>query len=240
MENPGDVTVVVPIRKGSTRVKGKNLRDFTDLDGSPRTLLHWKLDQLLEFLHPSRILVSSDWDLALEVASGYGVNLDERPDWLAESDAPFEELIYHCSLLVETEFMGWAPVTSPFISPFEMRNMCFGYIQKVRGNGGEVDARGMLAAHKEYSYIFMGGRPLNFPVGKGHIRTQEIQPLQICNWAFSVRETSAVTLDKYMFSHSPYIYDIDSLANLDINEELDFLVAKSLVDIYNERLRNVF
>lgn len=232
-----ETTVIVPIRKGSTRVKGKNLKPFYDLGSKPGgggSLLHWKLEQLLHVFPEKNVIVSTDWDSATEVANSYGVVTDDRPDWLAEADSPFEELIKHCALLVETQYMAWSPATSPFMGAAEISQM----LESFSSLREREKQDGMVAASKEPSYFFMGGQPLNFPVGKGHVRTQDIQPLTILNWAFSIRATKQVLADSYMFSESPHIFEIDRFANLDVNDELDFEMAKNLVELYRQRAKN--
>lgn len=234
MKKLKEVTAVIPVRKGSQRVRGKNLRHFSIKDGDPKSLLEWKIEQLLEFLPANNILVSSDWEQALDVAGSYGVTLDERPEHLAQADSPFEDLIQHCGKLAQTEYMAWAPATSPFIGSSSMFELCSEYI----GLNENTVEKGMIATSKEFSYFLMGGRPLNFPIGKGHVQTQEIQPLMRWDWAFCIREREAIVREKYMFSQEPLLYEIDGLSNVDINEELDFLVAQELCDLYLKREQN--
>lgn len=231
-----DTTVIVPIRKGSNRVRGKNLRPFYDLEKKQGggSLLHWKLEQLLHVFPEKNIIVSSDWDKARDVAKSYGVETDDRPDWLAQADSPFEELIKHCALLVKTQFMAWSPATSPFMGASEISQM----LESFDSLDVKEKREGMVAASKEASYFFMGGQPLNFPVGKGHVQTQEIQPLMKFDWAFSVRELNQVVQSSYMFSEAPTIFEIDSFANIDVNDELDFEMAKNLVELYRKRAKN--
>lgn len=226
-----EVAAVIPVRRGSQRVSGKNLRHFSTKDGKPKSLLEWKIEQLLEFLPADNVLVSSDWDQALAVAKSYGVTLDQRPEHLAQADSPFEDLIQHCGNLIQTKYMAWAPATSPFIGSSSMFEICAQYLGL---NENTVD-KGMIATSKESSYFLMGGRPLNFPIGKGHVQTQDIQPLMRWDWAFCIRERESIVREKYMFSVEPMLYEIDSLSNIDINEELDFLVAQKLCDLYLER-----
>lgn len=230
-------SVIVPIRQGSLRVRGKNLRPFPNSKiGAPGSgsLLSWKLDQLKQIFPVENIIVSSDWDLALELASSYGVTTDDRPRWLAEADSPFEKLISHCAQLVTTPYMAWAPATSPFCGVDTMSSMVSVFSKLSEKDKGD----GLIAVSKESSYFFMGGQPLNFPVGMGHVRTQDIQALMILNWAFCLRTADDVMQHSYMFSGSPNFFEIDKLANLDINEELDFELATSLSQLFLSRTQH--
>lgn len=235
MEKPNEksleslVSVIVPVRKGSQRVKSKNLRPFAqDAEGRQVSLLEWKLKQLTQVLPAQNIIVSSDWDLALELSYSFGVRSEKRPDRLAETDTPFEEFIGYTTSLVKTEHMAWAPVTSPFMGATEISECLMHYKSLSRNE----QSKGLIAVSEERSYFFMGGSPLNFPVGKGHVATQDIMPLFLLNWAFVLRPTQGVRENSYMFSEEPMFFPISPVVNLDINYEKDFAVAQVLAEHY--------
>lgn len=225
-----DVTAVIPIRKGSTRVLGKNLRQFyIPTDGAEsESLLSWKIKQLKQVLPPENILVSSDWTEALEAASALGCKTHVRADWLCTPDAPFDEVIGTVALEVSTEHMMWSPVTSPFAGSKTIRNFlnsyCFGT--------PEAREHGFALTSDLREYFFMSGKPLNFPIGKGHVRTQEIIPLTKCSWALTARPTETVRRLKYMFSETPVTIDENFITTFDINDEIDFLAAQALIPLY--------
>lgn len=111
------MTAIVPVRAGSQRVPGKNLRHFYEspLDGTQHSLLSWKLENLSRVLSPEQILVSSNWTEALEVARDMGCRTHEREERFCTADAPFDQVIGNIAKEVTTNHMVWAPVTSPFV-----------------------------------------------------------------------------------------------------------------------------
>ena len=61
-----DITAVIPVREGSTRLKNKNVAPFAGTN-----LLINKINQLKEVKEISRIVVSSDSDMMCERARRY-------------------------------------------------------------------------------------------------------------------------------------------------------------------------
>ena len=74
------ITAVVPVRKGSVRVKNKNMKPFA---GS--SLLKIKIDQLKQIETIERIIVSSDCKDMLSLASDLGVETHIREEYFASS-----------------------------------------------------------------------------------------------------------------------------------------------------------
>jgi len=235
MKKIQDVTVVVPIRKSGTTKSSTGPRPFAGRGSRDEmSLLHWKIEQLLEVFKPTSVLVSSNWDLALDVASDYGVRAVRRPEHLAQSDSRFEQVIQHCANLVDTSDIAWSPATLPFMGPSEIRDTIASYMRL----DSVAKESGTVAVSEDRAYFFMGGHPLNFPVGKGHVRTQDIHPIVKLNWAFSIRPTETVKATSYMFAEAPNFFLVDKLANFHLSNELDFSIAQALTRLYEERLNS--
>lgn len=231
MKPSEDFTVIVPVRAGSERIKGKNLRDFYVFgDGRTDSLLSWKIKQLKEVFRPEQIVLSSNWSAAIEVASDLGVRAHRRDEGLCLSDSSFNEVILDSTKLVDSTHMIWAPVTSPFFGPVEMADSLTAY-----STTPFAKENGLLAVSERHSYIFLENSAINFPISRGHIQTQNIVPILEWNWAFSIRETDKVRRDSYMFSSTPEFFKASSLANLDIDYEEDFLSAQALIPLYLDR-----
>ena len=62
------ITAVVPVRKGSQRIKNKNLKNFAG-----KNLLRIKLEMLKKIDIIDNIVVNSDSDDALSIATEHGV-----------------------------------------------------------------------------------------------------------------------------------------------------------------------
>ena len=83
MKNEGKITAVIPVRKGSTRCKNKNIRDFGDTN-----LLKFKIKILKKVKGIDTILVSSNCDEMLNIAKNMGVNIHKRDDKYCTNENP--------------------------------------------------------------------------------------------------------------------------------------------------------
>lgn len=231
IEKTSNVSVVVPVRAGSTRVKEKNLREFYRReDGTVDSLLSWKLRQLTQVFKPQNIILSTDWENAIQVGKDFGIKVHRRDERLCTSDAPFDEVILDAAKMVKTDHMAWAPVTSPFFGSDQIKKFIDTYLLDL----SSCQDNGLIAGEHLKGYFFIGGSPINFPLGKGHVQTQGLAPVFEWEWAFSARRTHNVLKDSYMFSNAVSFFGANKLANFDINDPLDFEIAKKLTGLYLE------
>jgi N-acylneuraminate cytidylyltransferase len=228
-----DFTVVVPVRAGSQRVPGKNLRTFFDsqIDGVHHSLLSWKIDNLSKVLGTRQVLVSSNWEAALEVASELGCRVHRRDEEFCTADAPFDKVIENIARQVTTQHMVWAPVTAPFVSESSIRDFLDTYLELTP----EGKRAGLVMASEIRNYFYMSGLPLNFSLGSGHVQTQDIAALTEMAWTFNARPTVSVLEENYMFAENASIYLVDRLTAFDIDNELDFSMAQALVPLFLKR-----
>ena len=228
-----DITAVIPVRAGSQRVPKKNLRPFFEspLSGTQHSLLSWKIENLSRVLSPEQILVSSNWATALQVAKTMGCRTHQREERFCTADAPFDQVIGNIAGEVTTKHMVWAPATSPFIRSATLDSFLYSYESLP-----EVDQkRGLILTNEIQDYFFFSGAPLNFPVGVGHLQTQNLPPISRWSWGLVARPTEEVLGTKYMFGDSPNLFSVDLLENFDVNDELEFAIAQRLVSLFIER-----
>lgn len=223
-----EITAVVPIRKGSERIPGKNLADFATSDGKTYNLLEWKLAQLTEVLPAENILVSSDWDEALKIAGDFGASTVQQPSELCKTSTQFSDVVAFCASQVSTAEMAWAPVTSPLIGPSVIK----GLFELYSTLSLDEQAEGLIVTRELASYAFLDGIPINFALGKGHKSTQELPRIEIWDWALSVRKTTAVLGNSYMIGHKPRIVSQATWATIDINDLIDLETARLLLPLY--------
>ena len=179
-----------------------------------------------------QIVLSSNWQAAIEVAANLGVRTHRRDERLCLSNSSFNEVILDSTQLVESTHMIWAPVTSPFFGSQEMLESLSAYLTSDFANKD-----GLLAVAERRSYFFLENVPINFSITRGHSRTQDIAPLLDWSWAFSIREASEVRKNSYMSSSTPKFFVSSSLSNLDIDDEEDFLTAQALIPFFLDRAR---
>ena len=105
------ITAIIPVRKGSERVKNKNIKAFAESN-----LLQIKINQLKSIQLIDNIIVSSDCDRMLSIAQNSGVITHKRDDYYASSTATNSEFFCNLAKSFDCKYMMYSPVTCPLIS----------------------------------------------------------------------------------------------------------------------------
>lgn len=91
MSNASRMVAIIPARKGSKRLPGKNTRI---LCGKP--LVQWSIEAAQASAAVDRVLVTSDDPDVLAIAAELGVDfVVSRPEWLADDTAKTSDVIRH-------------------------------------------------------------------------------------------------------------------------------------------------
>ena len=107
------IIALIPARSGSKRVKDKNIRN---LGGWP--LMRWTVEVAKQSELFERIIVSSDSEVYLQMARGWGVEGISRPPELAKDDSGDWDVINHAMLTCAFEprqvLIAYLRPTTPF------------------------------------------------------------------------------------------------------------------------------
>ena len=116
------ITAVIPVRKGSQRVKDKNLRPFAGT-----TLLDNKIQMLLKVPEIDEIVVNTNSEAAIELVEldyqGTKVRAQRREEFYASSQCSGSEFFKHLGEVTDTDLFIYTPCTSPFVKP-ETVSLC--------------------------------------------------------------------------------------------------------------------
>ena len=144
---PDDLAVIVPARRGSSRIAEKCLLPF----GDQPTLIHWKLSQLVKVIDPARIYLSSEDDEFLAIAEKFGVPQHKRARRISIGhEAPFRDVITGIVSEIDHEHIAWATVVCPLMTPREYADAFAAYAQQVIGGG-----KGFAAGGEPGSGLFL-------------------------------------------------------------------------------------
>ena len=75
-----DLTAVIPVRKGSQRVKNKNFRKFFK-----KNLLIYKIEKLKKIKRIKKIIINTDSEKAIKIAKKYKIDYFKRENYFASS-----------------------------------------------------------------------------------------------------------------------------------------------------------
>lgn len=219
-KNDGAITAVIPVRIGSTRCKNKNIRNFGDTN-----LLKLKIETLKKVNGIDRILVSSNCDIMLDVAKTMDVDIHKRDEIYCTNANPGS---FFCNLAdtIKTNILMHVPVTSPLISTDDYNKI----IARWNEIKLEHDSLNTTTVLKEF--IWYDNEPVNYE------RTtpppsQELPPFKKLNFGCNVISKESVLKYNNIVGVKPYLFDIDAISGLDIDENSEFITSELL---YNNNI----
>lgn len=222
-----DITAVIPVRAGSSRVKNKNIRAFA---GS--SLLAIKIRQLQSVDEIGRIIVSSDSDEMLELARSLGVTAMERPpEYCDEKSRTFNEVVsYIAGEQVKSGVMIWAPCVCPFVTGGLLRDG-IGLFRKVES--GDVEGDSVATASLLKEYIFDETGPANFSIAH-HVPSQRLPNWHCIKNGFFIARAEDMDRWGFVYGPHPVLFELDKCQSMDIDDEFDFNLAEI---VYKSKMR---
>lgn len=218
------VTAFLPCRKGSERVKNKNIRPFA---GYEKGLLQIKLSQLTQSQSIHRIVLSTNDESILKYAkslSNKKIELHKRDETLSSSKTSTDELVSLAEKLVGSGHVLWTHVTSPFVTSERYDNIIDTYFDKLR-----VGHDSLMTTTEIKGFLWKSGKPLNYDrkIEKWP-RTQTLEPISEVNSAVFLNSVANYASYKDRIGNSPFLYNLEKIEGFDIDWPEDFEVAEVL------------
>jgi CMP-N-acetylneuraminic acid synthetase len=211
------ITAIVPVRKGSERVKNKNVKPFAN-----STLLDIKLNCLKKINLIDEIIVSSDCDSMLQIASKYGVKTHKRDEYYASSKANNSEFFKNLAESIDGEYIMYSPVTCPLISK-ETYFDCINTFQN-------PEVHNLVTVSPVKHHLWLDGKPLNYDI-KNSPNSQNLPDINQITYGISIISKKDMLLYGNIVNESPTFKVLDEIESVDIDTEFDFMVAEY---IYNK------
>lgn len=217
-----DITAIIPVREGSRRLRNKNIAPFAGTN-----LLLNKIEQLKKVSEVTRIVVSSDSDLMLEMAKRAGVETHKRAiEYCDEKTKTFGEVVRHIAESVVGEHILWATCTSPLVFPKTYKKAISEYFPALE-NG--FDSLVSFEVIKRYLWNEKG--PLNYELGLKHVPSQQLPNLYIVTDGILLAPRKKMIEWSYFHGKKPYKFIIDKRTALDIDDGLDLATARAWLDM---------
>ena len=216
-----ELTAVIAVRGGSTRVKDKNARSFAG-----DSLLGIKIEQLKKVNDIQEIVVTSDSDRLLEIARLHGVVPKKRPlIYCDEKSVSFNEVVkYIASEQVNTQYMMWAPCVCPLVSDYYMKDGIEIYKKQI---AGEIPGEGICTVTPFKEYLVGEEGPINYSV-ESFVRSQDLPDWHYIINGFFIAQTRQMYDWGFIYGKNPYRYSIPKADAMDIDDPIDFEIAEML------------
>ena len=213
------ITAVVPVRKGSQRVKNKNFRKFGNSN-----LLRIKLETLKLVRTIDNIVVSTDSEDAIKIAEEFGVEWHKREAYYASSECNNSEFYQNLAENIKGDFLMYTPVTAPLIKV----KTYYDFINRFT-SAEEHDS--MLTATHVRDHMWLNGRPVNyFPMNAPN--TQDLPDILKLTYGINIISRDDMIKFRNIVGTKPAFYLLEGEESIDIDTPLDFEFAEFL---YNKK-----
>ena len=214
------LAALVPMRHTSERVPGKNYRDMA---GKP--LYAYIVETLLACNEIDTIVVDTDSPFIHQGLQEHypQVRTLERPEHLRDGAIPMNEIIRYDLGQVNAEFYLQTHSTNPLLTAPTIQRAINDFFEAYPA----FDS--LFSVTRLQTRLWSeAAQPINHDPGE-LIRTQDLPPAfeeNSCIYIFSHQ----VFLERnHRLGHKPLMFEIDRQESLDIDEELDFLIAEDLI-----------
>jgi CMP-N-acetylneuraminic acid synthetase len=228
------ISVFLPTRKGSERVKNKNTRKFANVSGG---LLELKLNQLANAKYIDEIVLSTNDEACIDIGilhanSNSKVKVIPRPDTLALSSTNLSDLIEYVPTICSYSHILWTHVTSPFFEGIDYDNAILEYFKSLK-NGNDSLMSGKLFKNflwdKDKNDLINRIDKIKWP------RTQDLKKLYEIDSAIFITSKDIYINHRDRVGINPFIFENDSIKSMDVDWENDFLFAEMIYHKYYEK-----
>ena len=214
------LVAVVPVRKGSQRVKNKNLRKFSDTN-----LLTFKIETLKKVKRINKIIINTDSEEAIEIAKKNNVDYKVREKYYASSECSNSEFWSHIAKQTKSDFILFTNCTSPLITVKTYNEI----IDSFDISYPSHDSVNTVSEIKEFLYL--NQTPLNFDPNKAP-NSQDLPNVIKLNFAVNILKKETMFKKKSVVGYKPSFYTLNDIESLDIDTEYEFEYAEFLYEKY--------
>jgi len=217
---------VIPARGGSKRLPGKNL---INLGGKP--LIAWTIEAAIEAKVFEAIVVSSDDEKILSVASKYpNIVTSERPEYLASDTATTVDTVAH--VVSELEEKGTWPDAIAILQP----------TSPLRSAGDITAAFELFTQQKstvvsvcelEHPIEWSGTLENGYLTGLNDslLRSQDHEKRYRLNGAIYICDRKSVRVNNPLFTGAPSAYVMPALRSVDIDTSFDLKLCELILEV---------
>ena len=199
---------IVPIKKKSERVVGKN---FRLVGGKP--LYQHLLDKLNHSLF-DEIYIDSDSEELWEYSQTKGYFFIERKPELAQNDANGNDLLNYHGEIVEADYYFQIFITSPLLK-LETINNCIKLLKENK------EYNSILTVKSIFTWFWFEGKPINYDP-RILPRSQDAKPVVMETTGLYGITQKALLENRARIGDKPYFYEVSDAEALDLDNEIDF------------------
>ena len=208
------IVAVVPTRKGSQRVKNKNIRKFADT-----SLIELKLKVLRKVKGIDEIIVNTDCEKTIELAKKMGLKYHKRDAYYASSNVTNDEHWRHLAEVTDCDVLMIAQTTSPLVKVSTYETAIKEFLNSKNDSLNSVSL--------EKKFLWLDGKPINYDISKTP-KSQDLPDIVSLNFAITIIKRDTLLETKNVVGKNPKFITLDKIESVDIDDEVDFMVAECL------------
>lgn len=231
------ILAVIPARKGSKRLPKKNIKD---LNGKP--LIAWTIEASTASKYITNTIVSSDSEDILNIAKKYGAETPFlRPKHLAEDESQSIDVITHAinyykeELNMEFDYVILLQPTSPLRTAVNIDEAIEYLIEK---NAKAVISVCKMEHNPIWANTLNEEKSMKNFLDEKYInkRTQDLEEYYRINGAIYICKIDILLKEnRFFIKDDIFAYEMNQEDSVDIDTNLDFILAKTVMEERNER-----
>ena len=217
---------IIPARGGSKRLPRKNV---LDLCGKP--LIAYSIEAALKSKYIDKLIVSSDDDEILEISKKYGANIIKRPPELGtDTTTTFDTIKHVVDNLDIYDYVILLQATSPLRNQIHIDESI--QLLELKKADAIVSVCEMdhspLWSNTLDSTLSMNGFLKDEVLNK---RSQDLEKYYRLNGAIYICKTDKLLEEEsFLLKENIFAYKMNRENSIDIDEEIDFIIAKELIN----------
>lgn len=222
-----DITFVIAVRKGSKRIKNKNVKLFA---GS--SLLEIKLKQIKRIFKNPNILFSSNCKKSIKIAKKYTKNINFRPEKYCTSQIPMKKVYRYLASLVTTKYVCYLHTTSPLLKDATLKKS-IKFKENILKKNKRIDS--IVTVTKIKEYLWYRGKAINYD-SENHPRSQTLPTYNALNFAINIITKKQMYEGSRIVGKNFFPISLSFPENIDVDEQWQFIVAEKLYLVIKKKL----
>jgi len=221
MFDKSGIVAMVPARRGSTRLKQKNL---ALLNGKP--LITYAIEAAKQSGAFERVVLNSEDKIFERIAQRYGIEFYKRPISLATSTAKSDGVVYDFMEHNPSAIVAWVNPIAPLQTATEIKEVVDYFIKE--------DLDSLITIKNEQVHCVYQNKPLNFNQDEIFAQTQDLNPVGFFVYSMMMWRTKTF---KEFYRKRGYAvlcgkvgyYPVNRLSSFIIKREEDLKIAEYLL-----------
>jgi CMP-N,N'-diacetyllegionaminic acid synthase len=210
-------TALIAVRKGSQRIKGKNIKPFCD-----SSLLEIKIQQAKRCSLIDEVVVSSDCEEMLQVAKKLGVFTQQRDEYFCSNSVPMNLVYEYLANNTICDHIVYLHVTSPLLSDESLKKSINTYKEKIK-----LGYDSLASVEKVKKYLWYEEKPVNYDPDN-HPKSQDLPSYLGLNFAINIISRKKMIKRKNILGCKFYPFLLNEFESIDVDNEFEFSIAEYL------------